>query len=336
MQNLDSLKFVFSKELALSIPENFNKKIDIIDEVEYISYSLKPKLMRTGIKGIYRNNNNFVIEVSSKLVPGEYYNMMNINNIERYFDTINNSGLIQFDTKTIIENSNVFSCDTTNNIPGIENVAAYINPLIIYKVNDKFVCKLHKNQSIIFNKNITEKKRGERLVFYDKYQELVSSKKKKDREFVNNIDVEKFRNVLRVESRFLNLKLMRKYFNVSDTTLLNILNSNENVNLNIFNRITDINNIDAETFSNYKSLIQMRENKITRASIEKKAGMFQIIKMLNNDIGLIRMFINTGSTANNSAKIKEYKSLIKSINDVENNISIDERVNEIKEYLKVV
>ena len=335
MQNLDSLKFVFSKELALSIPENFNKKIDIIDEIEHVSYSLKPKLTRTGIKGIYRNNNNFVVEVSSKLIPGEYYNMMNINNIERYFDAINNSGLIQFDTKTIIENSNVFSCDTTNNIPGIENVATYINPLIIYKVNDKFVCKLHKNQSIIFNKNIAEKKKGERLVFYDKYQELVSSKKKKDREFVNNIDVEKFRNVLRVESRFLNLKLMRKYFNVSDTTLLNILNSNENVNLNIFNRITDINNIDAETFSNYKSLIQMRENKITRASIEKKAGMFQIIKMLNNDIGLIRMFINTGSTANNSAKIKEYKSLIKSINDVENNISIDERVNEIKEYLKV-
>lgn len=337
MQNLDSLKFVFSKELALSIPENFNKKIDIIDEVEYISYSLKPKLMRTGIKGIYRNNNNFVIEVSSKLVPGEYYNMMNINNIERYFDAINNSGLIQFDTKTIIENSNVFSCDTTNNIPGIENVATYINPLIIYKVNDKFVCKLHKNQSIIFNKNITEKKRGERLVFYDKYQELVSSKKKKDREFVNNIDVEKFRNVLRVESRFLNLKLMRKYFNVSDTTLLNILNSNENVNLNIFNSITNINNIDINSFTNFKALIEMREQKIKRASIEKRTGMLKIIEMLNSDIGLIRMFINTGSTSksNNSAILKEYKRLIISSNDICNNSSIDERVNEIKEYLKV-
>jgi len=99
--------------------------------------------------------------------------------------------------------------------------------------------------------------------------------------------------------------------------------------------LTDINNVDAETFTNYKTLIEMRENKISRASIEKRTGMINIIKMLNNDIGLIRMFINTGSTANNSAKIKEYKSLIKSINDVENNISIDERVNEIKEYLKV-
>lgn len=337
MQNLDSLKFVFSKELALSIPENFNKKIDIIDEVEHISYSLKPKLIRTGIKGIYINNVNCVIEVSSKLIPGEYYNMMNINNIERYFDTINNSGLIQFDVKTVIENSNVYSCDTTNNIPGIENVASYINPLQVYKVNDKFVCKLFKNQSIIFHKNVTEKKKGERLEFYDKYQELVSSKKKEDREFVNNIDVEKFRNVLRVESRFLNLKLMRKYFNVSDTTLLNILNSNENVNLNIFNSITNTNNIDINLITNIKTLIEMREQKIRRASIEKRTGMLKIIEMLNSDIGLIRMFINTGSTSksNNSAILKEYKSLIKSINDVKNNISIDERVNEIKEYLKV-
>ena len=335
MQRLDSLKFVFSNELALSIPENFNKKIDIIDEIEHVSYSLKPKLTRTGIKGIYRNNNNFVVEVSSKLIPGEYYNMMNINNIERYFDVINNSGLIQFDTKTIIENSHVLSCDTTNNIPGIENVATYINPLQIYKVNDKFVCKLYKNESIIFHKNVKILKTGEHLKLYDKFKELGKSKKKEDEQFLNNIDIEKFRNVLRIESRFNSLKLMRKYFNVSDTTLLNILNSNENVNLNIFNRITDINNIDTETFTNYKSLVQMRENKITRASIEKKAGMIQIIKMLNNDIGLIRMFINTGSTANNSAKIKEYKSLIKSINDVENNSSIDERVNEIKEYLKV-
>ena len=214
-------------------------------------------------------------------------------------------------------------------------MSTYINPLIIYKVNDKYNCKLYRDQSIVFTKDVKEKKYGEQLKFYGKYQELTSSKKRQSKEFLNTIDVEEFKNVLRVESRFSSFKTLRKGFNVSDLNLISVLSSKEKINLNIFNRITDINNIDAEIITNYKSLIEMRENKITRSSIEKKAGMIQVIKMLNYDIKLIRMFINTGSTANNSAKVKEYKSLIKSLNHEENNITIDERVNEIKDYLKV-
>lgn len=335
MQRIDSLKFEFSNQLALFDAKNFNKKIDIIEDVEYTKYILKPKLLRTGINEIYINDAKCIISISSKLKPELYYDMININSVKDYFSEINNTGLIQFDVNSVIENSKVLSCDVTNNIPNIIDVPTYINPLIIYKVNDKYNCKLYRNQSIVFTKDIKEKKYGEQLKFYGKYQELTSSKKRQSKEFLNNIDVEIFKNVLRVESRFSSFKTLRKGFNISDLNLISVLNSQEKINLNIFNRITDINNIDAETIRIYKSIIEMRENKISRASIEKKIGMIQICKMLNNDIKLIRMFINTGSTANNSAKVKEYKSLLESINNVENNISIDERVNEIKEYLKV-
>jgi hypothetical protein len=337
MQYLDSLKFVFSKELASFNLENYNKSTKEINDVEYTSYDLRNELKLSGINGIYTNDSNCIIQISSKLIPAEYYNMMNINNIERYFTEINNSGLINFDVKTVIENSKVLSCDTTNNIPNIKNVATYINPLLIFKMNDKFICKHYKNESISFTKNLKHLSTGEHLKLYNKMKELENPKKKENKDFIKTIDVEKFRNVLRVESRFNNLKLMRKHFNLSDTTLLNILNSKESVNHNILNMITNIKNIDVNSFTNFKTLIEMREQKIKRATIEKRTGMLKIIEMLNSDIGLIRMFVNTGSSnnSNNSAIIKEYKRLIKSSNNIYTDSSIDSRVNEIKNYLKV-
>lgn len=334
MQRIDSLKLEFSKELMFYDAKNFNKTTKEIEDVETSFSKLKEVHKKTGLKDIIIKDNSCILEMSSKLVPDSYYDMMNINTIEQYLSEINNTGLIQFNPKSVIENSQVLSCDVTNNIPGIMNVSSYINPLIIYKVNDKYICKLYKNQTITFNKDVKDKKNGTYLKLYDKYDELVHSRSKKGKEFLNYIDAEKFKNVLRVESRFSSFKTIRKAFNISNQNLLTVFNSKENINYNIFNHITNIKNIDAATFTNYKSLTQMREYK-SRSYIEKRAGMIQIIKMLNYDIGLIRMFINTGSTANNSAIIKEYKSLIKSMIDEENNIHIDKKVDEIKQWLKV-
>jgi len=130
---------------------------------------------------------------------------------------------------------------------------------------------------------------------------------------------------------------MRKHFNVAGLSLSNILNSKEKINYNIFNKITDLKNIDINTYKNYNTLMGMREKKIRRSTIENITGKLAIIKMLNCDIELIRDFINTGSgkKSNNSATIKEYRRLTKSLNDVDKNSNVDERVNEIKEYLQV-
>ena len=342
MQKIDSLKFEVSKHLVSYDPVNYNKTVNEIYDCEYTSYKLRDNLKQSGLNGIFVNDTKCIIQISSKLVPENYYDMMNINNIERYFDKINSTGLIEFNVKSVIENSNVLSCDITNNIPDIENVATYINPLLIFKVNDKFICKHYKNESISFTKNLKKLAGGEHLKLYDKFTELNNYRNKENKVFVKAIDLENFKNVLRVESRFNNAKLMRKYFkikkDVSELSLLNILNSNEKVNYNILDKITNIKNIDVKNFKDSKLLMEMREQKIRRATIENRAGKIAIIKSFNFDIEQIRNYINIGSTetSNNSAVITEYKELIKSLkNDVDTFTSIDERVNEIKSYLKV-
>jgi len=348
MQNIDSLKFEISRDLISFNLENYNKSvffnlenyeksINEMYDCEYTKYGLRDSLKQTGLNGIFINDRKCVIQISSKLVPEDYYNMINKNTVEKYFNKLNATGLIKFNVNTAIENSYVLSCDITNNIPNIENVATYINPLLIFKTNNKFICKHYNNESISFTRNVKNLASGEHLKLYDKIKELENPKKKENKDFLKTIDVENFRNVLRVESRFNNAKLMRKHFNVAGLSLSNILNSKEKINYNIFNKITDLKNIDINTYKNYNTLMGMREKKIRRSTIENITGKLAIIKMLNCDIELIRDFINTGSgkKSNNSATIKEYRRLTKSLNDVDKNSNVDERVNEIKEYLQV-
>jgi hypothetical protein len=337
MQHLDSLQIQISNQIISINPQNFNKSDNQINDVEYTSFKLKPNLLTTGINNIYVNDSHCNISISSKLIPEQYYDMITNNNIERYLNGIIATGLIQFNANEVIENAIVLTCDTTNNIPNIKDVATYINPLLVYRVNDRYICKLYKDQSIGFIRDIKYKKKAEQIRFYDKHLELFGSKKSEDKKFLRQLNPEQFRDVLRVESKFKTAKQMRKYFNVKSVTLLDILNSPASVNYNIFNKITDIKNISIESFENFKTFYEMREQKIKRATIEKRAGMMKIIEMLNSDIRLIKLFINTGSSekSNNSAVIKDYKQLIKAMDSVSINETVDQRVNEIKQYLKV-
>lgn len=337
MQHIDSLQIQISNEIVSIDPKNFNKDTKERKDVEYTSYKIQPDLLPTGISNIYVNDSHCNISISSKLEPDQYYNMITNNNIERYLNGVISTGLIQFNVNEVIESAIVLTCDTTNNIPNIKNVATYINPLLVYRVNDRFICKLYPDQSISFLRDIKYKNKAEFLKFYDKHTELTNSKKTEDITFLKLINPEQFRDVLRVESRFNTAKQMRKYFNIKAVNLLDVLNSQAPVNYHIFNKIIDIKDVETEILNNYNPIRKMREQGVSRATIERKIGMLEIAKMLNYDIRLIRDFINTGSSkkSNNSAVIKEYKEIIKSVNSEPTKDIVNERVNEIKQFLKV-
>lgn len=330
MLNLDSVKIQFPLDLSTFKPEKFNKTIKEIDDVETTSFQVKPNYLKIGIKNITVNENNCILEFSSKLLPGLYQDMMNINTIERYLDEINNLDLIKFNTNEIINLSNVRTCDVTNNVI-VKNVATYINSLCVYKINDKYKSDFYIDESIIFDRKVKTQSSREHLTVYNKFPELLTAINKN---FRNEIDINYFKNVLRFESRFNNFELMRKSFNVKDLTLLNILNSNEKVNYNILNRITDISSINIDTFNNFKTLIEMKE-KYKYSKIRNIQGDLSILHSCNYDIDLLKLFFKTNSTANNSRYIRHMKQLLKSKDAIDKHTCIDEKVNEMKEFLKV-
>ena len=330
MLNLDSVKIQFPLNLITFKPERFNKTIKEIEDVERISYQLKPTYLKTGLKDININESSGILEFSSKLLPGLYQDMINKNTIERYLDEINNLNLIKFNTDEIINLSNVRTCDVTNNIK-VKSVPTYVNSLFVFKLNDKYKCSTYVNESIIFDRNVKTKSSKEHLTVYNKMPELLTARNK---DFRKEIDIDYFKDVLRFESRFNNFELMRNSFNVKDLTLINILNSNEKVNYNILNRITDISNIDINTFNDFKTLIEMKE-KIKHSKIRNIQGDLSILHSCNYDIDLVKLYFKTNSTANNSRYVKNYKQIIKFQNEINSCTGIDERVNEMKEFLKV-
>ncbi len=331
MIRIDSLKAQFNKNFISFNPENFNKTITQINDVETESFHLNDKHKILGLKNIRINENNCIVELSAKYIPTEYSEMININNVETYFNMINKSNIIRFNPIELIQNTEVLSCDLTQNILIQNSVKDYINALSIFKLNDKYHCKIFENESVQFVRKVNTNYLKEHLIIYNKLPELLLAE---NTELRNQLDIESFKNILRFESKYTTLKAVRNNLNITDNKLISILKSDVKIHYNTFNKITDISNIDIEIFNNAKIILEMRKFK-KRSTIEKEIGMINIINALNYDIDLIKIFINANSTANNSKTIKHYKQLTKSVIDIKNESDIDNKVKEIKEMLLV-
>ena len=331
MNNIDSVKFVFDSNLMCYNSLNFDKTIKEIEDVEITSFNLKANKKKTGLKNIIVNENNCIVELSSKLIPASYNEMININTIERYLNEILKLDLMQYDTTEIINNANIYSCDITNNIKVSGNPIDYINPLLAYKINNKFNCEYHNNESIIFERNVSTPHLKELVTIYNKCTELLL---KRNSAFRNEIDIEYYKDKVRIESRFANLELIRKSFNTEDVKLISILNSDAKINYNILNKITDISSINIQLFNNFNTLIELKK-KLSYSKIRNLQGDISILNNCNHDIDWIKQFFKTNSTANNSKYIRHLKQLSISMKEIDSKNTIAEKVNEMKQFLLV-
>lgn len=331
MIRIDSFKAQFNNNFISYNPDKYNKTINEIDGIETESFRLKDKYKTLGLKNITVKENNTILEMSSKYLPTEYFEMININNVATYLSELNKSKIIEFDSNELINNTEVLTCDITQNVFMQNSIEDYINILSIFKLNNKYFCKIFENESVSFIKKVSTNSLKDNLVIYNKYPELLLKENSKLR---NELDINQFKNILRFETRFTTLKAVRNNLNISDNNLLSILNSDTKLHYKIFNRITDISSIDSEIFNNLKNIIEMKQNK-KRSEIRNIFGDLEIIRQLNYDIDLVKVFLKTNSTANNSKTIKYYKQLIKSVTDNKNESEIDNKVNEIKQMLLV-
>lgn len=337
MVNLDSLKLQFHRDLAVVDYANYRKKNEEIDNdidtngisPTITSYKLRNKHKRTGLKEIEVKENYCSIDFSSKLIPELYQQMITVDTIEQFLTELNNTGLICFNVPDIINNSTVRTCDITNNMI-VDNVATYVNATAVFKINDKYNFKYWQNESVQFERKVKTASFREHLTIYNKLPELLTAKNKA---FRTGIDLNYFKNVLRIESKFMNHELIRKSFEIPDNNLMNILNSSAKVNYKLFCRLTDIKNTDIQKFNNYKTLTEMKQ-KIPYSKIRNVQGDLSILDACNNDIDLVKLFFMINSTANNSKYIRHMKELLKAKHEIESKNNIDDKVIEMKQFLK--
>ena len=205
----------------------------------------------------------------------------------------------------------------------------YIKALNQIRINQKYnVTDYRKpgNKGIVIQGK--QKTIKERQIFYDKILDLNRDKELKKEPYFIALQGS-HSGVLRVESNIVSFAKIKEYTGCSSTLLKEILNSKENPNLKLFEKITKPN----KSIQLYLSLGKFAG--MTLYQVEKRIGMEGIIKLCNFDVNLVIDFIKErrGERSNNSKVIKEYRNLIAQILPGTNVTFNNELIEEIRQIL---
>lgn len=338
MIRLDSTKIGLPIDVMRSYDKSlFFEDIKKRDGVE-LSRKWKVDNVKAGLKSIEVNEgkNEVIIEASAKILLDDYYDGITINNIERVFDEVNNTGLIELDVNKSIDDGKIYRTDATDNLEIKENAGKYIDAIgIVSGVNGKYKTtsykQVSKNEGIVMNADFKTFK--ERLIFYKKGAELLKSYNKA---FFSELDkkgsagkvLEQFKNTLRCESNNTTFEKIRQRFGVTEMNLIDILESSKRVNYDLFQKITSPI-VQLDLFSDIYDGLPFYK-------IEKIEGRKAIIEKLNYDINLIKIFIERHVKGDIYSYLRQYKELIYSMKCGQDaDYEYINLVNELSDLLKV-
>ena len=334
--NIDSIKVKFPIHCLTDYKRSAFKDYteDVYNDSGELSDSKTYKKLigkkHLGLKDIalYETSGNVTVEMSAKILKENYFSLINLNTIENVFQNINALGLIEINVPESIGSAAVLKCDVTTDLY-IEDIPRYIRSLSAYKVNQKYDCEIYPT-SIVFDKRVKTPALREYLTFYDKATEL-----KRDRELLKYVPIKDAKNKLRSESRCTNLQQIRNAIEQTDLSLLSVLESEGNPNLKIFNRITQgISEVEHNAIENFQKLIDMKKTNYHK-DIRNALGDNDILKLCNYDIELVKIYLATNSTANNSRLLRHLKSRLKAKNEFESAKTIETDIQEIRSLLSI-
>lgn len=346
MVRLDSLKLQIQDDCIDSINQSFIKESidrqiingEPIDRIKDKKLIGEGKVL--GLKDIHLFNSGAInVELSAKILKGNYSDLINRNNLEYMVDCLNENKGIQFNKNRLIESAKILSCDCTQNLEVSRDKQEYFTALYELRSNPKYNTKPYekkgKFESIVFERDVKNKSSNsfERLVIYDKYNELLKSIDKKTsdenkelvKKYLKRNGLDWFMNKLRFERRFNHFENIRNSFSIHGNYLLEVLSSPENVILQLFEKINK--NVNTELFDKWR-------NEKSFKTIEQSEGMGIIIEKCNYDIKLIKHFIQGKVKGNVSSYLKRYKDKIRFLIDKDSNDFKNGYIDEIVELIK--
>lgn len=336
--NIDSFKIKFPidcvndyKRSAFNncTEDTYNDCEELSDrKIQYKLIAKKP----LGLKDIVLNqtSGNVTVEMSAKILKEKYFSLININTIENALENINASGFIEINIPESIETAQMLRCDVTTDLH-IEDIPKHLRSLAAYKVNQKYDCKFYPS-SVVFDKRVKTPALKEYLTLYCKETDM----KKKDRELLKYVSTKDAKNILRCETKCGNFQQIRNAIDGTNLSLLSVLESKGNPNLKIFNQITQgISEVEYNAIENLQKLMDMK-SKNYHKHIRNALGDFAILDLCNYDIELVKIYLATNSTANNSRLLKHFKSRLKAKNEFDSSKTIETDIQEIRSLLSAV
>lgn len=286
-----------------------------------------------GLKRIEIDNlkHEVQFELSAKILSDDYYRLINIDTIDQVFDRINRTGIIEID-KAQIDSFSIHSADCTKNLKGKHKPSAYLDNLAIMPQNTKYFREPYRGAGeskyktgLVFRGK--QKTFKERMVVYDKTEEL-----QKEKQFIRSVNnpmnvLNQFSNVTRVECNFSTYARIRQFFGTSDQNLLRVLSSEKNPVFDTYKRIKGAGCVQLELFT-FPETMKWSE-------LVSYYGLRAICIDCNYDLSIIKDLIkkHVGKKTGISHQVKQVKKILANIGDIETGNKTDNEIIAEFEYL---
>jgi hypothetical protein len=182
--------------------------------------------------------NDFIIELSAKILKSDYAEGISLNNFDRIVNTINKNKFLNINLNDFYNSAELLRADVTDNIK-IDYKGNFYSDISAIPLPNKYEITPYnttKNKGVVFKGKQTSLK--ERQIIYNKLIELNSVKSGK--RFMDSVNKNKiyndFKDTIRVEGNFTSFETMRKY--IGSNKLSDVLQSNEKVNYKLWQKIT--------------------------------------------------------------------------------------------------
>lgn len=324
---IEELKIDYSKHKAriLPISETFEGKERIVQDKVLISnldYGFNKVI-------IDKLHNEIIIEGSAKILKDNYYDGISLNTFEQFHHELTRHNLIEISPDNLLK-AQMYTLDATLNLE-VKDIKQSVRATVEHgSMSSNYTIKnFTKNGNFGFTAIRDVKTYKERSIGYNKLMEVINTKSKFAKDYPGAI--QRFNeNTLRFESNFANFAHIRNNFKITSNTLGSILNSQENVNLKMFERIIH-GGKQMELFSDaYESL---KFNEIIR-----KIGYKGFLEKFNYDLNVAKNFVSVKyprtKTSDPGARYKKMieKEYAESTKDQRhfNNQYIDEIIDKLK------
>jgi hypothetical protein len=295
-------------------------------EVISETYTVPKQDLPFGVRNIQIRHNGesrtAIVETSAKILRDQYFDMVTVNTADRYLHELNKNGHVMF-TPDLITSSRVLTMDVTQNLQVGDQIPKYLSAMACVPITDKYNVTAYKgsgNAGIVWGGK--QKTFKERQIFYDKLKDIARDQKL--RKNVHSKHLQGFNGVLRVEGNFTSFKTIRQYTG-TDNILGDILQSDRNVNIQLFDKITrNVNTVNLE--------LLMEWDGMKLYQVEKLEGRKNIIRALDYDMVKIRAFLSERVKGNTSSYVREYRKICNAMRK-ERGIPETNILQEVRQYM---
>ena len=327
MVRLDSVKILLPNECLnyvsdRGIQTQDKRRNDIVkDKVSFTNTGIR------GLKNIHidRMRHTTTIELSSKILEGNYIEGINKNTITQALEKINYTNLVSLNLNKVLDNGSFLKIDITDNIKldnqkqGEMLYRTLANIPLAQKYHTSF-WKTNSNLGVVWQGD--QKTKKDRIIFYDKSIELRKDKSLKNSGYQNKV-LRDFFGVNRFEQNITSLKDIRHYY--QNTGITEVLNSTTKANYLKFTKMVNRNtDIDLRLFGYFEGMKFFE--------IRSFMGDKGICEMFEFDWHRIERFVRTHNESNYRRFLPSLKKVYNMLN-VENKASDFDLIEEIKQKL---